>query len=158
MYVYFSFLIGFDDKIPVKIPVSDLPEQMLDILRTEDCNLPKKLFGLDSGLFIWFIKYVDIYHNTAFSCVEYLFPISLLQSYVNMRLIAFSAATLFIAGVFALPTPDDHVVHEQRRSLSRAWSKLSKISQDETTPVLVPVRIGLKQGNIDRAHELLMEV
>ena len=74
-----------------------------------------------------------------------------------MRPLAFAAAALIAAGVEAAPAPNTHVVHEQQgAAISRGWKKLARRDQVASKPV--PVRIGLKQGNMHRAHELLMDV
>jgi tripeptidyl-peptidase-1 len=73
-----------------------------------------------------------------------------------MHLVIFSAGVLFAAGSLAIPTPDNHVVHERQGPVSRNWKRISSFSQGDS--VAAPVRIGLKQSNIDRAHKLLMDV
>jgi tripeptidyl-peptidase-1 len=56
--------------------------------------------------------------------------------------------------VVALPAPESHVVHERREVQSQAWVK-----RDIIDPALVvPVRIGMTQSNLENGHDLLMEV
>ena len=46
-----------------------------------------------------------------------------------------------------------HVLHE-RREPSENWVKSDRVHSD----VKLPMRIGLVQGNLDRGHEILMQV
>ncbi|KAF4636161.1 hypothetical protein G7Y89_g1916 [Cudoniella acicularis] len=54
----------------------------------------------------------------------------------------------------AVPFPASHVVHERRDFVPQAWVKRDRL--DSTARV--PVRIGMAQNNLDRGHDLLMEV
>ena len=53
----------------------------------------------------------------------------------------------------ALPSPG-HSVHEKRDTLGNKWSKRERIP----ARARLPVRIGMSQSNLDRAHEYLMDV
>lgn len=59
------------------------------------------------------------------------------------------------ATTLAAPHPSPHVVHEARRSLPAFWSKRPHSVKADAT---IPMRIGLTQSNLDRAHEMLMDV
>ncbi|KAF7172400.1 hypothetical protein CNMCM6106_006590 [Aspergillus hiratsukae] len=63
-----------------------------------------------------------------------------------------------VAGVLASPTPNnyrnDYVVHEQRAVLPRSWTEEKRLDKGS----MLPMRIGLTQSNLDRGHDLLMEV
>ena len=59
----------------------------------------------------------------------------------------------FIVATSAFPTYN-HVVHEKRDRLPAKWAKRAKM--DART--VLPVRVGLKQRNLERAHEYLDEV
>jgi tripeptidyl-peptidase-1 len=48
--------------------------------------------------------------------------------------------------------PDTHVVHERRDFQSSRWVKRDRVAED----VILPVRIGLTQTNLDKAHDYLM--
>lgn len=50
--------------------------------------------------------------------------------------------------------PMSHVVHEKRDFKSSKWVKREKLAPN----AVLPMRIGLKQRNLDRAHEFLMDV
>jgi len=54
----------------------------------------------------------------------------------------------------AAPAPIKHVMHEKRQAPSSDWVKVARI---EGTAIL-PMRIGLTQNNLDKGHDLLMEV
>ncbi|KXJ85420.1 protease S8 tripeptidyl peptidase I [Microdochium bolleyi] len=54
----------------------------------------------------------------------------------------------------ALPPSARHVVHEERGSVLKDWVRGARI---EKTAIL-PVRIGLAQTNLDRGHDMLMDV
>ncbi|EAW16248.1 S53 family peptidase [Aspergillus fischeri NRRL 181] len=58
------------------------------------------------------------------------------------------------AGVLASPTPNDYVVHERRAVLPRSWTEEKRLDKAS----ILPMRIGLTQSNLDRGHDLLMEV
>ena len=69
--------------------------------------------------------------------------------------------TGLLTGLLALaaasPVPDSHVLHEKRdtsfRSASR-WVKRDRLSGN----TVLPVRIGLKQQNLHKGAEWLMDV
>ena len=56
--------------------------------------------------------------------------------------------------VIALPA-STHIVHEKRSSTS-SWTKLSDIKLDER--ISLPVRIGLKESNLEIAYDSLLDV
>jgi tripeptidyl-peptidase I len=64
-----------------------------------------------------------------------------------------SAFVAFIAATSAFPTYN-HVVHEKRDRLPAKWAKRAKMD----ARAVLPVRVGLKQRNLERAHEYLDEV
>lgn len=68
------------------------------------------------------------------------------------------ASILFLgvlaAGVLGIPAPSDYVVHERRDALPREWD--TEMPLDKRT--VLPMRIGLAQSNLDRGHDLLMEM
>lgn len=66
-------------------------------------------------------------------------------------------ASLLLFGVtaaLASPTPRNYVVHERRDALPRVWVEESRLDKS----AMLPMRIGLAQSNLDRGHDLLMEV
>jgi tripeptidyl-peptidase-1 len=54
----------------------------------------------------------------------------------------------------AAPTSLKHTLHEKRESPTLNWIKGARI---EASAVL-PMRIGLAQNNLEKGHDLLMEV
>ena len=68
-----------------------------------------------------------------------------------------SITTLAALASVALAAPTNnfqrHVLHE-RREPSENWVKSDRVHSD----VKLPMRIGLVQGNLDRGHEILMQV
>lgn len=55
----------------------------------------------------------------------------------------------------AVPAPTSHVVHEKRTwTPSAKWVNVGRVEPTHD----VVVRIGLKQQNLDRGHEYLMDV
>ena len=58
------------------------------------------------------------------------------------------------ASAAALPS-STYRVHEKRSSTS-SWSKLHEVKLDER--ITLPVRIGLKESNLDSGYDLLMDV
>jgi hypothetical protein len=67
-----------------------------------------------------------------------------------------SLLVLAVAAAFAVaaPAPVTHVLHEKRESAPRAWVKRSRV--DPT--IILPVRIGLRQNNLEIGSNLLDEV
>lgn len=78
-----------------------------------------------------------------------------IKRYLSLTMRSFSLATAvaFAALVAAAPTSVNHVVHEKRSSTTN-WAKLDRVH-----PTLkLPMRIGLTQSNLDKGHDLLMDV
>ncbi|GAB7355963.1 hypothetical protein MBLNU459_g6595t1 [Dothideomycetes sp. NU459] len=68
--------------------------------------------------------------------------------------------SIVLTGLVALaaagPIPESHVVHE-RRGISHAssrWVKRDRVQKD----AILPIRVGLKQNNLQKGHEWLMDV
>ena len=66
-------------------------------------------------------------------------------------LISFGAIALTAT---AAPTPTSHVVHEKRESAPLNWQKYSRVDPS----IVLPVRIGLTQSNLEKGPALLDEV
>ena len=61
----------------------------------------------------------------------------------------------FVSITLASPTLSKrHVQHERRDELSSVWIKRDAVEPER----LLPMRIGLTQSNLDRGHDLLMEM
>ena len=56
--------------------------------------------------------------------------------------------------VAAVPFPSNHVLHERRIDAPKAWIKRDRVAES----ALLPVRIGMTQSNLDKGHDLLMDV
>jgi tripeptidyl-peptidase-1 len=54
----------------------------------------------------------------------------------------------------AVPSPSAPVLHEKRHYTPAPWTKRDRLASDAT----VPVRIGLRQSNLDKGYDFLMEV
>ena len=72
-----------------------------------------------------------------------------------MKFAALSLVGLLVIGTNALPASVSHTLHEKRSSTS-SWSKNPVIKPDGR--INLPVRIGLKEKNLDQGYELLMGV
>jgi len=72
----------------------------------------------------------------------------------NMQLISLLVLVAAAAFTVAAPAPVTHVFHEKRESAPRTWVKRSRV--DPT--VILPVRIGLRQKNLERGPKLLDEM
>lgn len=59
-----------------------------------------------------------------------------------------------LALVHVTPFPEHHVVHERRSLLPSAWTKRNKLPHDH----YLPMRIGLKQSELENAEYHLMRV
>jgi len=70
----------------------------------------------------------------------------------------FGLKIIAVAAIAALsnaaPAPIKHVLHEKRQTPSSDCVKVARI---EGTAIL-PMRVGLTQSNLDKGHDLLMEV
>lgn len=69
---------------------------------------------------------------------------------MHFTLLTFGA---LVASVIAAPS-STHVQHEKRDALPFGWERHDKLPSHD----VLPMRIGLKQSNLDRAEEFLMEV
>lgn len=61
---------------------------------------------------------------------------------------------LSVAAVFGLPRDPVHQLHEKRSLPSRAWTKRDRVSSD----AILPMKIGLKQQNLHRGYDYLLDV
>ena len=71
-----------------------------------------------------------------------------------MRISAFLTLVALTAEVKAVPFPATHTVHEKRGSPPSQWMKRVRTHPDS----ILPIRIGLTQSNLDKAHDYLMDV
>lgn len=61
----------------------------------------------------------------------------------------------FIAAVAAVPTPPhDYILHEERTHTPREWRREQRVDGE----AILPIRIGLKQENLENAYGHLMDV
>jgi tripeptidyl-peptidase-1 len=54
----------------------------------------------------------------------------------------------------ARPSPSTHAVHEKRDGALRTWIKRDRVASD----AILPIKIGLKQENLHRGYDHLMDV
>ena len=54
----------------------------------------------------------------------------------------------------AAPASIKHALHEKREAPLSNWVKVARIESS----AILPMRIGLTQSNLDKGHDLLMEV
>ena len=73
---------------------------------------------------------------------------------MHFKFLTFTSALLTAAA--AVSAPSAHTLHEKRDAPLQKWAKLSKVKRDVT----LPVRIGLRQTNVDNGvgEALLHEV
>ncbi|KAN0096089.1 subtilisin-like protein [Hyaloscypha variabilis] len=71
-----------------------------------------------------------------------------------MHFFALSILGALATHAVAVPHAANHVVHERRDAIPKSWIKRDRIDAN----VELPVRIGMTQSNLDKGHELLMEV
>jgi tripeptidyl-peptidase-1 len=72
---------------------------------------------------------------------------------MRFSILAAIAATAALAS--AVPAASDHVLHEKRSEAPKNWVKRSRMVNGG---IKLPMRIGLTQTNLDKGHDLLMEV
>lgn len=71
------------------------------------------------------------------------------------RISSLTAIFVVLAAVAsARPAPSTHTVHEKRDGLHHRWTNPLRIRSDSS----IHVRVGLKQSNLHRGHEYLMDV
>ncbi|KAK5125885.1 hypothetical protein LTR08_005117 [Meristemomyces frigidus] len=71
-----------------------------------------------------------------------------------MRLALFAAALLGLVSAAPASRPDTHVVHEKRDGLPMAWRRHARAERS----TVLPVRIGLKQRNLEHGGDLVADV
>ena len=70
---------------------------------------------------------------------------------VGMRLTLVAALAALAS---AAPASIKHALHEKRQSAPSDWIQTARIEGS----AILPMRIGLTQSNLDKGHDLLMEV
>ena len=70
-----------------------------------------------------------------------------------MRFSILTVLAALVAETVAFPS-STHAVHEKRDKLPSQWMKRGKVSSKS----ILPMRIGLKQRNLHKGHDYLMEV
>jgi Pro-kumamolisin, activation domain len=73
---------------------------------------------------------------------------------ITMQFFTFSLFVALAARAAAVPRPANLVVHERHDAAPKEWIKRGRLHGDAK----LPVRIGMTQSNLDKGHELLMEV
>jgi len=73
-----------------------------------------------------------------------------------MKFSIFAVSAGLFAGVLAAPAPSSHVMHEKRNGGPSTWKRSSDVLLDRS--YILPMRIGLKQRNLDLGHDFLMDV
>lgn len=63
-------------------------------------------------------------------------------------------STLALFAAAAIAAPAGHVLHEKRDLVSPVWVKKHAIEPHAR----LPMRIGLTQSNLDKGHDMLMDV
>jgi tripeptidyl-peptidase I len=71
-----------------------------------------------------------------------------------MRFSTLFLSALGVCAAQAAVIPATHVVHEKRHAPPRKWAKRDRISSE----AILPMRIGLKQRNLEQGHSFLMDV
>ena len=71
-----------------------------------------------------------------------------------LKIVAAVAALAATAAAVPAPHEAPHALHEKREWESNDWQWRQRVPQGKK----LPVRIGMTQSNMDRAHDLLMEV
>jgi tripeptidyl-peptidase-1 len=79
-----------------------------------------------------------------------------LATSVSVKMLVLSIASLLAltATVQSAAVPQTHAIHEKRDIISTQWIKRQKLGSLD----VLPIRIGLRQKNLHRGHEFLMDV
>jgi len=67
--------------------------------------------------------------------------------------------SVFVIATFAYPVfcavlPKTHVLHEKRDHVTSSWVKRDRVQRN----AILPIRIGLAQGNLHKGPDMLMQV
>jgi tripeptidyl-peptidase-1 len=62
--------------------------------------------------------------------------------------------SVFVAAALASPIAPSSTAHERRDAPPRGWLKIEKVP----TGSILPMRVGLVQSNLDKGHDMLMDV
>lgn len=60
----------------------------------------------------------------------------------------------FVVALDAVAIPPHHEIHEKRETLHPRWMKRGRVESTK----LLPMRIGLKQTNLENGYEHLLDV
>jgi hypothetical protein len=71
-----------------------------------------------------------------------------------LKMLSSLLTSVFVAAALASPIAPSFAAHERRDAPPRGWLKLEKVQ----TGSILPMRIGLVQSNLDKGHDLLMDV
>jgi len=72
-----------------------------------------------------------------------------------MRFTATAALVAALAATAAAaPAPKTHALHEKRQHIPHAWHKRDRVESG----AMLPMRVGLKQGNLHKGYSMLMDV
>jgi tripeptidyl-peptidase I len=71
-----------------------------------------------------------------------------------MRFSTLLLGALGVCAAQAVVIPATYVVHEKRHAPPRKWVKRDRIRSE----AILPMRIGLKQSNLEKGHSFLMDV
>jgi hypothetical protein len=73
--------------------------------------------------------------------------------FFQMKSSFFLVASALVVGSWGLPS-SNHVVHEKRNKAPHGWIKRASTNSE----MVLPMRVGLKQRNLHKAQEYLMDV
>ncbi|MCJ1310955.1 hypothetical protein MMC25_004624 [Agyrium rufum] len=71
-----------------------------------------------------------------------------------MRFSSLAVLGALTAAALAAPSDKHYTLHEKRHVLPARWTKRDRVSSDS----ILPMRIGLKQANLDKGYDYLMDV
>jgi tripeptidyl-peptidase I len=71
-----------------------------------------------------------------------------------MHILSFLLGALSVCAVQGAVITTSHVVHEKRHAPPLKWVKRDRISSE----AILPMRVGLRQSNLENAHSYLMDV
>lgn len=71
-----------------------------------------------------------------------------------MRFNSICALAVLVGSVVTSPVPDTHVLHEKRDVGAEKWLKRRRLDADHR----LPMRVGLKQSNLEKGHDWLMDL
>lgn len=108
-----------------------------------------KLLGPDTRVVTCFLGYL----GSPLAVLAYWGFLKLSFSKMRFSTLAIALASSAVTSL-AAPSPNKHVLHEKRDGLPHLWEKRDRAIRSQ----VLPIRIGLRQRNLENAEKYIHEV